>query len=70
MYKNLERAMREHCINRTALAAILGVDIKTITNRMAGIYDWTLSEVTKITELFPEYTQNWLFERTEKAAAV
>lgn len=65
MFKNLERVLEEKHINRTTLASILGVDIKTITNRFAGIHDWTLPEVLKIEELCPEYRIDWLFKKTK-----
>lgn len=69
MYKNLEKAMKEKDMTRTHLAAILGVDIKSITNKMSGATEWKWSEVKKIRELFPKYTLDWLFkEEKEKIA--
>ena len=69
MYPNLEKALKEKRFTRTALAAYLGVDVKTITNKMEGRRGWWLDEVTKIRELFPEYTQEWLFYKEEPEAA-
>ena len=69
MYKNLEKAMEEKDMTRTHLAAILGVDIKSITNKMSGTTEWKWSEVKKIRELFPKYKLDWLFkEEKEKIA--
>lgn len=69
MYKNIEKAMEEKDMTRTHLAAILGVDIKSITNKMSGATEWKLSEVKKIRDLFPKYSFEWLFkEEKEKIA--
>ncbi len=65
MFKNIEKALEEKELTRTQLAAILNVDIKSITNKMSGTTEWKLSEIRKIQELFPKYTMEWLFKQEE-----
>ncbi len=62
MFKNLNRVLEEKHINRTQLSKILGVDIKSITNKMAGTTEWKLSEIREILKLCPEYSMDWLFQ--------
>jgi hypothetical protein len=63
MFNNLQAAMDEKDITRTQLAAILGIDIKSVTNKMSGTTEWKLSEILEINSLFPKYRQDWLFKQ-------
>lgn len=63
MFKNLQHVLDEKHITRTQLAKLLGLDIKSITNKMAGISEWKLSEIQEISKLFPEYSMDWLFAK-------
>ena len=62
MFTNLKGELSKKGITNKDLAELLGVDVKTIQNRLSGKCDWTLKEVIQITKfLFPEYRLEWLF---------
>ena len=63
MYKNLENVLSSKNISKKSLAEFLGVNEKTIQNRLSGNTDWTLKEITKINKfLCPEYKLEYLFD--------
>ena len=63
MNNNLRKVMKEHKITIRFLASVLGITEASVQNKMRGVYDWTLTEVEKVMELFPQYTLSWLFKR-------
>lgn len=62
MYRNLKKLLDDRRISSTMLAAQLGVTQKTAYNKINGKVDFYYSEVTKVMELFPEYSMNYVFE--------
>lgn len=62
MYSNLRKALEEKSISIKNYAKILEVTEKTAQNKINGKTEFTLSEVNKTIELFPEYTLRYLFE--------
>lgn len=62
MYKNLKKLLDDRKISSAMLAAQLGVTPKTAYNKINGKVDFYYSEVTKVMELFPEYSMNYVFE--------
>lgn len=69
MFTNLKKVLEEKHINNTTLAKILGVDAKSIFNKLSGTTEWKLSEIRKIQELCPEYSMEWLFAVEEQLPA-
>lgn len=69
MFTNLKKVLEEKHINNTTLAKILGVDAKSIFNKLSGMTEWKLSEIRKIQELCPEYSMEWLFATEEQLPA-
>ena len=69
MFTNLKKVLEEKHINNTTLAKILGVDAKSIFNKLSGTTEWKLSEIRKIQELCPEYSMEWLFSAEEQLPA-
>lgn len=69
MFTNLKKVLEEKHINNTTLAKILGVDAKSIFNKLSGTTEWKLSEIRKIQELCPEYSMEWLFAAEEQLPA-
>lgn len=63
MFNNLNKVLEEKHISRTQLSKLLGVDIKSITNKMSGTTEWKLSEIQEILKLCPEYSLDWLFKK-------
>lgn len=69
MFTNLKKVLEEKHINNTTLAKILGVDAKSIFNKLSRTTEWKLSEIRKIQELCPEYSMEWLFATEEQLLA-
>ena len=62
MYPNLEQEMKKKRLTNKMMAAIIGVNEKTMYNKLHGETDFTLPEALTIWELFPEYNLPYLFE--------
>lgn len=62
MYANLKEALSRKNITLKSYAAVIGVSEKTAHNKMYGHTDFTLQEVSKTLDLFPEYTLRYLFD--------
>lgn len=61
-YINLEIAMFQHDrMTGKELAKALGISTKTVYNKLRGRTEWTLSEIKRIGDMFPEYTIDFLF---------
>lgn len=66
MLNNLERLLHAKGITKKSYALFLGVNVKTVQNKLKGETDFTYPEVLKTqTLLFPEYRMEYLFESTE-----
>ena len=63
MYVHLKRLLSERNISVKNYGAILGVSEKTAQNKLNGVTAFTLPEVNKTLELFPEYVLNYLFAK-------
>ena len=50
------------------LAKILDVDDKSARNKLSGITEFKLSEISLIMDLFPEYRMEWLFAAEKEGA--
>lgn len=45
------------------LGKMLGIKGRTLRNKLNGLTDFTWSEVCKISEVFPQFTKEELFQR-------
>lgn len=64
MYDNLRAEMARNRITVKQLSQVLGVSLKTASNRLSGKTDFTLNEALKINrELFPKCELDYLFEQ-------
>lgn len=64
MYDNLRAEMARNGITVKQLSQVLGVSLKTASNRLSGKTDFTLNEALKINrELFPKCKLDYLFEQ-------
>lgn len=66
MFKNLKRLMAEKNLSVQNLQDLLGVSEKTIRNKLAGVTEFTWSEIKKIKAIFPEYDISYLFYKSEE----
>lgn len=63
MLNNLEHLLHIKGITKKAYAEFLGVDVKTVRNKLNEDSDFTYPEVIKTQKLlFPEYRIEFLFE--------
>lgn len=66
MLSNLEGLLHIKGITKKDYADFLGVNVKTIQNKLKGDTNFTYPEVIKTQKLlFPEYRMEYLFEATE-----
>lgn len=66
MLKNLERLLYDKGISKKAYASMLGVNEKTIQNKISGKTDFTYPEASKTQSLlFPEYRIDYLFAEAQ-----
>ena len=68
MYSNLTKVLEERHITPPMLAKILDVDDKSARNKLSGITEFKLSEISLIMDLFPEYRMEWLFAAEKEGA--
>lgn len=52
IYNNLEAELKRNSITREKLAEILGIGISSVSQKMTGKYDFTLSEAKTIAKTF------------------
>ncbi len=63
-YANLRAEMARQGITVKQLAKLLGVSLKTASNRLSGKTEFTLSEALEINEkLFPDCDLSYLFDQ-------
>jgi len=66
MYRNLEAELVRNGLNRSDLAECLEVSYGTISAKMNGKYEFTLSEAIKIkNKFFSDLSIEYLFEKYE-----
>ena len=68
MLKNLPSIMANENIGVEDLAKILGVHRNTITKKIEGASELTLSEIEKIKIIFSKYSWDYLFARELRTA--
>lgn len=62
MLKNLNHELRRKNITQNAVARMLGVTDKTLTNKLNGTTAFTVDEAFTINKnLLPEFTMDYLF---------
>lgn len=68
MFDNLKNAMSLKKISIRTVARLIGTTEKTVSNKLDGRTEFTLSEILAINEnLFPEYELRFLFKRDASA---
>jgi transcriptional regulator with XRE-family HTH domain len=67
MFKNLERLLLDKGISKKEYAEFLGVNEKTVQNKLKGISEFSFPEAMKTQKLlFPEYRIEYLFLKSRK----
>ena len=67
MYRNLEAEMTRKGIKKKHIAALLDITKDTLTNKLQGKSDFTVSEASKIRDThFEEMTFEYLFKKLEE----
>ena len=67
MLRNLKAEMVRNRITHKQLASFLGISTKTVSNKIAGSYDWKYRETVKVrNEFFPDLEIEYLFGREEE----
>lgn len=61
MFPNLNAEMARHGLKAKELAAALSISERTVSNKLNGKTEFTLSEIKKITALFPNISIDYLF---------
>ncbi|MBR3050842.1 MAG: helix-turn-helix domain-containing protein [Selenomonadaceae bacterium] len=51
-YKNLSDELIKRQLSYRALAKILNLSASTVSNRMNGLFDFTIKDIAKLTEFF------------------
>lgn len=67
MYKNLRNALYQKNVSIKSYAEFLGVNVKTVQNKLSGVTDFTYPEFQKTCKiLFPEYNTDYLFAEDDQ----
>ena len=67
MFSNLRAELTRHNIKSKDLAVALGVSEKTVSNKLYGRSEFTLSEINAISNLLPDCVLSYLFQKSEGA---
>lgn len=68
MFANLKNVLYQKGITEKQYADFLGVEEKSVQNKLKGITDFTYAEFQKTcTVLLPEYKADYLFEESSSA---
>ena len=62
-YAFLFGEMAKKHLSADDLGKIIGIQGRTMRNKLNGLTDFTWSEVCKIHDMFPQYTKEELFQR-------
>lgn len=65
-FPELEKQILTRGITKKQISAILEINVHTLSNKLTGQVDFTLSEVEMIASLFPDMQWEVLFERSKK----
>lgn len=68
MFNNLNAELARHGLKAGDIAKLLGVAPKTAANKLAGRTEFTLSEIKKIANLFPDLSITYLFADSTESA--
>lgn len=68
MFNNLNAEIARYSLKTADLAKLLGVSLKTVTNKLDGKTEFTLSEIKKIASLFPNVSITYLFAENGESA--
>lgn len=68
MFKNLNAELSRIGMKTEAFARYLGVSKKTANNKLTGRTEFTLSEIEKVSSLFPNMSIDYLFYRDRATA--
>lgn len=63
MFLNLLKEMTRNKVKKYALANQLGISRTSLTNKLTGKNEFTLSEIDKIKAIFPDCSYEYLFKR-------
>lgn len=63
MFLNLLKEMTRYKVKKYYLANQLGISRTSLTNKLTGKNEFTLSEIDKIKAIFPDYSYEYLFMR-------
>ncbi len=66
MFSNLKAELARHNIKSKELATALGVSEKTVSNKLYGRSEFTLSEINAISILLPDCELSYLFQKSEE----
>lgn len=70
MYGNLSRALDDKNIAQRVVASLIGCSERTVTNKINGTTDFTISEAFMIhRNLLPEFNVDYLFKTTDDQAS-
>jgi len=67
MFKNLRAELARSGLKTIDLANYINVSPKTVRNKLNGVSEFTLSEITKIAELFPGLEISYLFDKADNS---
>lgn len=62
MFRNLNAELARKGMSTMNLADVLGVSKKTANNKLSGRSEFTLSEIKKISGIFPGASLDYLFD--------
>lgn len=68
IFSNLNAELARHNIKNSEFAKLLGITPRTLTNKLNGITEFTLSEIKKTAKAFPNVSIDYLFEENTKTA--
>ena len=68
MFNNLNAEIARHNLKTADIAKVLGVSVKTATNKLSGRTEFTLSEIKKIASIFPNVSIAYLFDDSTESA--
>lgn len=70
MLANLNNELRRKNITQNAVARMIGVTDKTLTNKLSGATEFTVNEAFLIRKnLLPEFTMDYLFATDDEKGA-
>lgn len=64
MFSNLNAEIARYNVKNADIAKLLGVSTKTVSNKLDGRTEFTLSEVKKIASIFPNVSISYLFDES------